>query len=239
LHSGERRPASAKEQPLISPEQLHYLFHTYGIWTVALIVGLESLGIPLPGEAVLIVASVYAATHDGNIAAVIAAATIGAIVGDNIGYVVGRTFGYRVLLRFGPSIGISEGRLKLGQYLVQKYGGAVVFFGRFFAVLRFLAAFLAGVNQLAWSRFLVANALGGLVWASIVGISAYTLGRGINELHGPIGISSALVIAGVLFAVFVYLRRHEAELQAQAEASLPGPLPGFEHRRTPKSPGGG
>ncbi|RUP00706.1 DedA family protein [Hyphomicrobium sp.] len=215
---------------MISPDQLHYLFQTYGVWTVALIVGLESLGIPLPGEAVLILASVYASTHGGNIAMVIAAAAIGAIIGDNIGYLIGRYFGYRLVLRFGPAIGISEGRIKLGQYLFQRYGGAVVFFGRFFAVLRFLAAFLAGVNQLAWPRFLVANALGGLVWATIVGISAYTLGREIHELRGPVGTAAAVVAASVLLAIFLYLRRHEAELQAQAEASIPGPLPQSSHQ---------
>jgi membrane protein DedA with SNARE-associated domain len=213
---------------LISPEQLHHLFQTYGVWTVALIVGLESLGIPLPGEAVLIIASIYAATHGGNIEMVIAAATIGAIVGDNIGYMIGREFGYRLVLKFGSYIGLTEGRIKLGQYLFQRYGGAVVFFGRFFAVLRFLAAFLAGVNQLAWRRFLVANALGALVWATIVGISAYTLGRGIHQLQGPAAIVAAVVAVGILFAILVYLRRHEAELQAQAEASLPGPVAGFK-----------
>lgn len=209
---------------MISPEELHHLFATYGIWTVALIVGLESLGVPLPGEAVLIVASVYAATHDGNIALVIAAATIGAIVGDNIGYMIGRTFGYRLVLKFGSRVGLTEGRIKLGQYLFLKYGGAVVFFGRFFAVLRFLAAFLAGVNQLAWPRFLIANALGGLVWASVVGISAYTLGRGIHKVQGPIGAVGIAIAVGIVIAVSMYLRRHEAELQAQAEAALPGPL---------------
>ena len=84
-----------------------------------------------------------------------------AIVGDNIGYVVGREIGYRLLLRFGPYLGLTEGRIKLGQYLFMKHGGKVVFFGQFVAVLRVLAAFLAGVNRLAWPRFLVANALGG------------------------------------------------------------------------------
>ena len=213
---------------MITPEQLHHLFQTYGVWTVALIVALESLGIPLPGEAVLILASVYAATHDGNIAMVIAAATIGAIVGDNIGYMIGRNFGYLIVLKFGSYVGLTEGRIKLGQYLFQKYGGMVVFFGRFFAVLRFLAAFLAGVNQLAWSQFLVANAFGALLWASIVGISAYTLGRSIHDVQGPAGAVGIAIGLVIVFAIFMYLRRHETELQARAEASLPGPLPGFE-----------
>lgn len=213
---------------MLSPEQLHHLIQTYGVWTVSLIVALESLGIPLPGEAVLILASVYAATHDGNIAMVITAATVGAIVGDNIGYMIGREFGYRLVLKFGTYAGLTEGRIKLGQYLFQQYGGMVVFFGRFFAVLRFLAAFLAGVNQLSWPRFLIANALGALVWANIVGISAYTLGRSIHDVQGPAGAIGITAALAIVFAIFFYLRRHEAELQARAEASLPGPLPGFE-----------
>lgn len=220
---------------MISPEELHHLFATYGVWTVAIIVGLESLGIPLPGEAVLILASVYAATHDGNIAMVIAAATIGAIVGDNIGYLIGREFGYPLVLKFGSYLGLTEGRIKLGQFLFQKHGGKVVFFGRFFAVLRFLAALLAGINRLAWPRFLVANALGGLVWASVVGMSAYTLGRSIHAVQGPVGAIGVAIAVVVIITIFVYLKRHEAELQAEAEASLPGPLLGFHSRRPPSA----
>jgi membrane protein DedA with SNARE-associated domain len=220
---------------LISPEELHHLFQTYGIWTVGIIVGLESLGIPLPGEAVLIVASIYAATHDGNIALVIAAATIGAIVGDNIGYLIGREFGYPLVLNFGSYLGLTEGRIKLGQYLFQKHGGKVVFFGRFFAVLRVLAALLAGINRLAWPRFLVANALGGFVWASIVGIAAYMLGRSIHQVQGPVGAIGIAIAVAIIVAIFVYLKRHEAELQADAEASLPGPLPGFHSGAPPNA----
>lgn len=220
---------------MISPEELHHLFATYGVCTVAIIVGLESLGIPLPGEAVLIIASVYTATHDGNIAMVIAAATIGAIVGDNIGYLVGREFGYPLVLKFGSYVGLTEGRIKLGQYLFQKHGAKVVFFGRFFAVLRFLAALMAGINQLAWPRFLAANALGGLVWASIVGMSAYTLGRSIHEVQGPVGAFGIAIASGIAITIFVYLKRHEAELQAEAEACLPGPLCGLHSGGPPNA----
>jgi membrane protein DedA with SNARE-associated domain len=215
---------------LISPDQLHALFASYGVWTVAFIVGLESLGVPLPGETVLILASLYAATHNVPIALVIGAATLGAIVGDNIGYVVGREIGYRLLLRFGPYLGLTEGRIKLGQYLFMKHGGKVVFFGRFVAVLRVLAAFLAGVNRLAWPRFLVANALGGLVWASTVGMAAYTLGRGIHLIRGPLGFAVAIIAISVIAGIFVYLRRHEAELEAEAQAALPGPVAGLRVR---------
>jgi membrane protein DedA with SNARE-associated domain len=208
----------------LSPEQLHHLFATYGVWIVALVVAIESIGIPLPGEAVLVAASIYAATHGGSIELVIAAAVAGAIVGDNIGFLVGRTLGYPILVKFGPRLGITEGRIKLGQYLFSEYGSVVVFIGRFFAVLRCLAAFLAGANQMTWGRFLVANAAGALVWASIVGISAYTLGRSIHQVHGPVAIVGVCIAIALAVGVIWYLRRHEAELQQRAEMAIPGPI---------------
>jgi membrane protein DedA with SNARE-associated domain len=208
----------------LSPDQLHHLIATYGVWVVALVVAIESIGIPLPGEAVLVAASIYAATHGGSIELVIAAAAAGAIIGDNIGFLIGRSLGYPILVKFGPRLGITEGRIKLGQYLFREYGSVVVFIGRFFAVLRCLAAFLAGANQMAWARFLVANAAGALVWAGIVGISAYTLGRSIHEVHGPVAIAGICVAVALVAGVFWYLRRHEAELQQRAEIAIPGPI---------------
>ncbi len=86
------------------------------------------------------------------------AATAGAVIGDNIGYFVGRQLGFPLLLRFGRYLGFTDARIKLGQYLFMRQGAKVVFFGRFVALLRCLAAVLAGVNLLPWSRFLVANA---------------------------------------------------------------------------------
>jgi membrane protein DedA with SNARE-associated domain len=209
---------------LLPAEQLHHLFATYGVWTVALIVGLESLGLPLPGESVLILASIYAATHDVNIAFVIGAAVIGAVLGDNIGYIIGREFGYRLLLRWGPRVGVNENRIRVGQYLFLKHGAKVVFFGRFVAILRFIAAFLAGVNQMRWINFLLANALGAIVWANIVGLAAYSMGRSIHRLQGPAGIAAGALACSVLLGIFLYLRRNEARLEAEAKLALPGRL---------------
>ena len=152
---------------------LHHFLGEYGYWALALLIGLESMGLPLPGETVLVIASVHAANRqDGNIAAVIAAASAGAIIGDNIGYVLGRELGFRFLLRFGRYVGETDARIKLGQYLFMRHGAKVVFFGRFVAILRCLAAFLA-VNQMPWARFLLANAAGAVVWASVIGLGAF------------------------------------------------------------------
>ncbi len=170
----------------LSPDNLQDLVTNYGYWTVAGVIGLESMGVPLPGETVLIVASIYASAHDGNISLVIAAAAAGAIIGDNIGYLIGREFSYRLLLRYGCYLGLTEARVKLGQYLFFEHGTKVVFFGWFVAVLRVLATFLVGVNRLAWPRFLIANAAGGILWASVVGMAAYTFGKGMHKIEGPL-----------------------------------------------------
>jgi membrane protein DedA with SNARE-associated domain len=209
---------------LLSPHDLHHLLETYGYWAVAFLVGLESMGIPLPGETILIVAAAYASNHDINIAWVIAAAAVGAIIGDNIGYSVGRELGFRFLLRFGNYIGMNESRIKLGQYLFMRHGSKVVFFGRFVAVLRFLAAFLAGMNQMAWPRFLVANAAGGILWATAIGMAAYTAGEGIHRVKGPLGMTLLALAVVILVWTSILLRRNEATLQAEAERALPGPL---------------
>jgi membrane protein DedA with SNARE-associated domain len=204
---------------------LHHQIATHGYWAVALIIGLESMGVPLPGETMLVAACLYASRHhEMSIWGVIAAAVAGAIVGDNIGYWLGREFGYRLLLRYGGYVGVTEPRIKLGQYLFRRHGGKVVFLGRFVAVLRVLAAFLAGMNRMPWRDFLLANAAGAVVWASAFGFGAYTFGRALLRVTGPLA-AGLLAIAVVVVAVaIVTVRRHEAELQAEAERALPGPL---------------
>jgi len=89
-------------------DALHHFLADYGYWALALLIGLESMGIPLPGETVLVIASAHAGDRGGNIGAIIAAAVAGAVVGDNIGYVLGRELGFRFLLRFGRYLGLSD-----------------------------------------------------------------------------------------------------------------------------------
>ena len=209
----------------ISLEHLRHLISAYGYWSVAVIVALESMGLPLPGETVLVVAALYAATHhDTSIAGVIASAAAGAIVGDNVGYWLGREFGYRLLLRYGAYIRLSHERIKLGQYLFLRHGGKVVFFGRFIPILRILAGILAGMNRMPWRRFLLANAAGALLWSVVLGTSAYAFGRALLRVTGPLAIGLCVIGAGLLCAAGLFVRAHEAELKAQAERALPGPL---------------
>jgi membrane protein DedA with SNARE-associated domain len=211
---------------------LGHLISQYGYAAVAVIVGLESMGIPLPGETILVLSAVYAATHsDLHIAGVIAAAALGAILGDNVGYWLGREFGYPLVLRYGRYLRLTETRIKLGQYLFLRHGGKVVFFGRFIAVLRVLAAFLAGVNRMEWKSFLIANAAGGVLWSVVYGLGAYLFGSALFHTQAPVTI--ALVVIGLVIVAIAlrYVRAHEAELERQAELALPGPLRPVDWRR--------
>ena len=185
--------------------------------------GTESIGIPLPGETMLITAAIYAGTtHRLSITLVIIAAAAGAIIGDNIGYTIGRVGGYPLLHRFGRYIRLDEKRLTLGQYLFRRHGAKLVFFGRFVAILRTFAAFLSGANLMRWRRFLFFNALGGIVWSTIFGLGGYWLGQQIVRLSGPLDI--ALVVAAALgvLVLFRFLRRNEQRLVAEAERAMPG-----------------
>lgn len=206
-------------------EQLPHLVQAYGYWLIAGIVLMESMGVPLPGEAVLITAGIYAGTTHGlDIGLVIAAAVAGAVIGDNIGYALGDKLGYRLLLRFGPRIGITERKIRLGQYLFRLHGGKVVFIGRFIAVLRMLAAFLAGVNRMPWPRFFVANLAGAVIWASAFGLAAYKLGDAAHRIAGPVGIMAIVLAAIGIVLAGRELRRREAALEEEAVRALPGPL---------------
>ena len=203
---------------------LDTLLATYGYLAVFFFVGVEGIGIPVPGETMLVTAAIYSGTTGRlSIVGVIAASAAGAIVGNNIGYVIGRTGGYPLLRRYGRYIALEEKRLRLGQYFFDKHGSKVVFFGRFIAVLRIFAAFLAGVNRMHWRRFLIFNAAGGIIWSTIYGVAAYLLGKQLLRLSGPVDLALVIVAVAVVIAVIVFLRRNEARLQREADQAMSGP----------------
>jgi membrane protein DedA with SNARE-associated domain len=199
-------------------DTVQHLIAHYGYAAIFLVVMLESAGIPMPGETVLISAAAVAGTkHALDIRWVIAAAAGGAIVGDNIGFWVGREFGEPLLERWGNLVGLDARKRMLGRYLFARYGGSIVFFGRFIALLRAFAAVLAGANGLAPWRFFVFNALGGIVWATVFGLGGYLLGASIHRIAGPAG--WLMLVLAVLAAILVwrYFKHHEEKLLAAAE----------------------
>jgi membrane protein DedA with SNARE-associated domain len=212
----------------IATQTLLNLLNSYGYAAVLVFVAIESTGIPFPGETMLLVAAIYAGTsHHLSILWIIAAAAAGAIIGDNLGFWIGREGGYRLLRRYGHYIRLDEGKLKLGLYLFRKHGGKVVFFGRFVAVLRAWAAFLAGTNRMPWDRFLIFNALGGIAWATIYGLAGYFLGNAVHRLTRPIGIVTLILAALIIIAALIFVRRNEQRLEREAEKALPGPLDAY------------
>ena len=209
----------------LASQDLTSLLVSFGYWTVLVIVGLESLGVPMPGETTLVAAAIYAgATHRVSIGLVILAAIGGAILGDNIGYTIGHWGGYRLLVRYGRYVRLDEAKVKLGRYIFLRHGSKVVFFGRFVSVLRTYAAFLAGTTRMPWWRFFTFNAAGGILWASIYGVGAYLLGRQLDRLTRPADIAVAIIAAVLIVAFLIFLARNEKRLEAEAERALPGPL---------------
>ncbi len=199
-----------------------------GYLAVALFVTVESLGVPLPGETMLITAAAFAAaTNRLSIVGVIVAAIVGAVVGDNIGFGIGWFGGYPLLRRFGKYVRLDEPKLKVGRYVFMRHGAKVVFFGRFVSVLRTYAAFLAGTNRMHWTRFVIANALGGIVWATFYGVAAFELSSAITKLSTPVEIGFGALAVVVIIAAAIFVRINIKRLEVVAEAALPGPLEGF------------
>jgi membrane protein DedA with SNARE-associated domain len=209
----------------VTTTELMHLLNMYGYLAVFVCVTIESMGIPLPGETMLLAAAIYAGTTPQfSILLVIVTAACGAILGDNVGFWIGRKHGYRLLSRYGRYLHLNERKLKLGQYLFIKYGGNIVFFGRFVAVLRIWAAFLAGTNRMIWTRFLFFNAAGGIVWATLYGLGGYLLGNNIHRLTGTVSIIATVLVGVIILACLLFLHRNEQRLEDEAERALPGPL---------------
>src|SRR5262249_28325171 len=146
---------------LVSFHHLIGLVHAYGYGALGIIVCLESFGLPLPGESLLIAAAVFASTTPNfNIEFVVTAAALGAIAGQAGGYALGRTVGYRLLCRYGDRIGLTRRRLALGRVIFRRQGVKVIVLSRFVAFLRTIAALIAGANRMPWQSFMVANVLG-------------------------------------------------------------------------------
>jgi len=198
---------------------------TVGYPAVLLFVMIESSGIPFPGETMLLLASFYAAVNGSlQIPLVIVFAALGAIIGDNIGYYIGRTGGKAIVDRYGHYVFIKPEHLERAEKFFQKHGDKTVFFGRFVAVLRAWAAFLAGVNRMHWHTFFLYNATGGILWATVFGCLGYFAGRTlgnftqVERLASRITwIISALILIVIVVILFIYFTRRSKKSSKDAK----------------------
>jgi len=181
------------------------LVESYGYAVVFLFVAVESLGIPLPGETVLVTAAALAALGHLSIWWVIAVAAAGGIVGDAAGYWIGRLGGVAVLKRYGRFIHFDEHKLQRVHAFFDRHGSKAVFFGRFIALLRTWAALLAGTAEMPYRVFTFYNVLGGITWATLFGTLGYVFGRSLPLLERYIGQASLAVVLLVALVVSLWL----------------------------------
>jgi len=171
----------------------------HGLPLLFVVIMLESFGIPLPGETALIAFGILAAQGHYDIAVVIAVAAVAAIVGDNLGYwLIGRLGGRALFRRWGWLNNYTERVLPRAERLMKRHGGKTVFFGRFVTVLRYTAAWIAGLGHMNWWKFLFWNAAGGICWATGVGLLAYYAGNAAAEAVNRYGLYAAGVIVAAL-----------------------------------------
>jgi membrane protein DedA with SNARE-associated domain len=191
----------------------HFFTH-HGLPLLFVVVMLESFGIPLPGETALIFFGVLASQGNYDIVEVIAVTASAAIIGDNLGYwLIGRLGGRALLRRNRWLHRWSETALPRAERIMQRHGGKTVFFGRFVAILRFTAAWIAGLARMGWWRFLFWNAAGGIVWATAFGLLAYYGGKAAADAISRYGAFAAggIVALAVLAWLVVHLGKHRLE----------------------------
>src|SRR5215210_3445926 len=161
-------------------ENVLHLIEQYGYLLIFFGVMAESIGMPLPGETILISAGIAAQRGHLDLGYVIFIGILGAAVGDQIGYWIGREGGRPFILRYGRYVFITPERLGRAEAFFARHGGKAVFMGRFFSGLRVFGALVAGMSCMRWVTFLVYNALGGAVWATAVVLVGYFVGSSIG-----------------------------------------------------------
>ena len=182
------------------------LLISYGLVLLFAVVAAESAGVPLPGETALIAAAILAARGHYSIVLVIAVAASAAIIGDNVGYWLGRVGGRKLLERWGPIKRYADRAIPPGERFFEKHGGKTVFIGRFVAVLRVTAAWLAGITHMTWWRFFLWNAAGGIIWATGVGLLAYYFGKAAADAVQTYGIYALVALVVVAAIGFLVMR---------------------------------
>jgi membrane-associated protein len=181
------------------------------------LIAIETMGIPVPGETALFTAGILASSGHLNIELVIVVAAAAAILGDNVGFAIGRRLGRRVLLAPGPFERHRRRVIEVGEPFFERHGPKAVFLGRWVAGLRITSAWLAGVNRMAWPTFLFWNALGGICWAISISLVAFFIGRGAERFVNVAGVGGAVVVVGGLLAWLAIRRRRQAAARGRID----------------------
>jgi membrane protein DedA with SNARE-associated domain len=191
------------------------------------LIGLESMGLPSPGETALVLAAAMASKGELRIELVIAIAAVSAIVGDSIGYWIGRKAGRRVLSTpRGPFHRRRISLIAYGDRFFARHGAKAVFLGRWMALVRVTAAWMAGMNHMPFRTFFFWNALGGITWALTIGLLAYWAGEGVIHVIERFGVAAAVVLGVAVVAAVVWVQRRERrELRESQPPEVGGSQP--------------
>jgi membrane-associated protein len=192
---------------------------TVGYPVIFALIAIETMGIPVPGETALITAGIVASRGRLEIEVVIAIAAAAAILGDNVGFAIGRKLGRRLLTAPGPLMHHRRQVIAVGEPFFDRHGPKAVFLGRWVTGLRITAAWMAGVTKMPWPTFLFWNALGGIAWATSIGLIAYFVGHSAEKIIHIAGLggAAAVVLGGVVLWLVLRARRRRAEELVEEE----------------------
>jgi membrane protein DedA with SNARE-associated domain len=207
---------------LTMPDFAHHLtrlLQSYTYPVLLLLVLLESLGVPLPGEIALVTAAAYASSGHISITIVIALAALGASVGGVLGYWIGIKGGLPLVTRYGGYVGVKKSHVDRAHAFFERNGSKTILFGRFVAILRTWAAIVAGAAAMSFTKFVTYNTIGSIVWAIVFGLLGFYFGRDLPLLEKYISRVSfgVLVVAVVGIALFFLLKRGKAGAQSTAD----------------------
>jgi membrane protein DedA with SNARE-associated domain len=181
------------------------------------IIGLESMGIPSPGETALVAAAVLASQGKLELWLVILIGVCSAIVGDNLGYLLGRRFGRNVFTAPGPFMHHRIRAIKAGDGFFKRHGPKAVFIGRWIALVRFATAWLAGINRMPFKQFFFWNALGGITWGVTYGLVGYYGGQAAAHVLAEAGIVGFVVLLVLPLVIYVIVKRRERRMAERSD----------------------
>lgn len=193
------------------------LIEQHSKWAMLLLfvlLALESFGLPVPGETALIACAVLASQGSLSIVWVLVVAVLAAVIGDNLGYWAARTGGRPLLERHRLTRGYAERYLPRGERFFAKHGGKAVFLGRFVAILRVTAAWVAGLTHMRWWRFFAWNMAGGITWVLLIGLVSYYLGDAAASAFSRYGLyaaGGAIVLSAIGFLIVRKLEKRVVE----------------------------
>jgi membrane protein DedA with SNARE-associated domain len=198
-------------------DSIPHLVARYGYVIVALLVGAEGVGVPVPGETALITAAVFAARGHLLLPWVIAASVAGVALGGSGGYWIGRTAGQAVVTRYGRWIGITSENLEYARGFFARHGAMAVVIGRFLPIIRILTGIVAGITNMPFARFAAFNALAGLVWSVAFGVLGYEFGRNIFRFEHRIGRIGLVAVLLAIVLGFIFFKWRAARTKRRGE----------------------